>query len=96
MKLSRFATSAFVAAIASAESVVISVQADGNMLGYLSSRHEGAGINYFFVGEKGQALTYDAATKALTAEEGSFTAHFGSIGPYLALGPAVTPQALFG
>lgn len=82
-------TVAATAAVASAEDVYLYVKSDdasidGNSLGY---PHEGAGLNYFFLGTgAASALTYDSENKTITYPIGSgFYEYFTTYGSYVGL-----------
>lgn len=96
MKFTLAASALASAAIVAADSAVLSVTSGDQTLGYLYSKHEGAGFNYFFLTNSAGAQTFDynASTKQLSFQAGAYPYNFGSFAPYLAVGPAVTPVAL--
>lgn len=87
----KFSTLAF-AGLALAESQIhLKVQDDSAANGlYLSSIHEGAGINYFLLGANGENLLFNGT--AIRGEEVyEYPFNLGVIFNYLALGPSVSP-----
>lgn len=89
MKFSTIA-SASIVSLAAAENIKLEVIGDDNQSqGFVSSIHEGAGINYFLVGENGQSLTYEGSSIYFNAADFKF--NMGYINEYLAIGPSVTP-----
>lgn len=94
MKFTLAAATLASAAVVAADQVQLNVQQNGQSIGYLTSLHEGAGFNYFFVGPSGETYNFDPSTNILSAPQGQFTGNFGVFAPFLAIGPAVTPEAL--
>lgn len=96
MKLTLAAITLATASLVAADPALLAVQADGKDIGYLLSKHEGAGFNYFFVGNSGSAETYDynPANQQLSFTSGSNVFNFGHQGSYLAIGPAINPEPL--
>lgn len=91
-----FAASALAfSAVVAADTVVLEVRQNGNAVGQLSDKHEGAGINYFFNSQSGgRSYQFDPSTKKLTVPMGQYDGNFGAMGKFAAIGPAVTPVAL--
>lgn len=96
MKYSFVATTLATAAVVAADPISLAVSANGQSLGYLYSKHEGAGFNYFFITNSGgaQSFDYNTSTKQITWPFASYTADTGAMGPYFATGPSVTPLAI--
>lgn len=81
--------SASLLSFAAAESIKLEVIGDDQKSqGFLSSIHEGAGINYALVSLSGQSLTFEDS--AIYFEDAGYKYNLGYSGDFLALGPAVS------
>ncbi|VEU24281.1 DEKNAAC105653 [Brettanomyces naardenensis] len=88
-----FAILAVTAAV-SAEDVNLWVKSDNSEVNGkgLSSLHEGAGINYFFLGDGTISMTYDATTGLVSESIGSgIVTSFGAVGDHFAASSVTTP-----
>lgn len=89
MKFSTIASASLVS-LAAADNIQLEVIGEDNSSqGFVSSIHEGAGINYCLVAQNGQTLTLDGSSIYFDAANYKF--NFGYTLDYLAIGPAVTP-----
>ncbi|CAK7901625.1 cell wall protein Rhd3p [[Candida] anglica] len=61
----------------------------------LSSIHEGAGINYFLLGEGAEELSYDDETKVVSAQLGTLTASLNTLGDFLAISVTAPQEVTF-
>lgn len=99
MKASQFATLAtfILPALAEVYDIKLKFHSDNTDVDgqYLSSMHEGAAINYFFLGEQGEVYSYDSDKETITLQTGAIELLLNSAGEFLGVTAAEPQQVKF-